>query len=95
MTIHQVETDCSWALMLGVLQAFNKEKITSYLERAFDICTGKRSQDDIKPFTVLHICSAHILKAVRQAISKQSDDQGLRDFVTFAFARLHNACVLS
>lgn len=41
------------------------------------------------------MCSAHILKAVRQAISKQTDDQGLRDFVIFTFARLQNACSLA
>ncbi len=95
MHIHQVETDYSWALMQSVLLAFNREHITSYLERAFDICTGKKTQDDMKPYTVLHMCSAHILKAVRQAISKQTDDQGLRDFVTFAFARLQNVCSLA
>ncbi len=83
MHIHQVETDYSWALMQSALLAFNREHITSYLEQAFDICTGKKTQDDMKLYTVLHMCSAHILKAVRQAISKQTDDQGLRDFVTF------------
>ncbi|KAL0149037.1 hypothetical protein M9458_055652, partial [Cirrhinus mrigala] len=93
--IHQVETDYSWALMQSVLLGFNREDITAYLERAFDISTGKKTQDDMKPYTVLHLCSAHILKAVRQAISKQTDDQGLRDFVTFAFARLQNACSLA
>ncbi len=45
----------------------------------------------MKSHTVLHICSAHILKAVRQAICRQTDDKGLRDFATFAFARLQNA----
>ncbi|KAG1959341.1 hypothetical protein F2P79_007101 [Pimephales promelas] len=89
--VHQVETDYSWALIQSVMLAFNKEHISSYLNRAYEFCTGKKSWDEMKSYTVLHICSAHILKAVRQAISRETDDKGLRDFATYAFARLQNA----
>lgn len=41
-------------------------------------------------FTVLHICSAHVLKAVTQSISRKTVDKGLKDFATFGFARLQN-----
>ncbi|XP_048017998.1 uncharacterized protein LOC125249699 [Megalobrama amblycephala] len=89
--IHQVETDYSWALIKSVMLAFNNEHISAYLNRAYDFCTNKKSVDEMKSCTVLHICSAHILQAVRQAISRQTDDKGLRDFATYAFARLQNA----
>ncbi len=89
--IHQVETDYSWALIQSVMLAFNKEHISSYLNRAYKFCIGQKSWAEMKSHTVLHICSAHILKAVRQAICRQTDDKGLRDFATFAFARLQNA----
>jgi len=85
--VHKVETDYSWALMQSVMLAFNKEKISSYLDRAYDFCTGKTSWDEIKSFTVLHICSAHILKAIKQAISRQINDKGLRDFAILFFCK--------
>ncbi len=91
INIHQVETDYSWALIQSVMLAFNKEHISSYLNRAYKFCIGQKSWAEMKSHTVLHICSAHILKAVRQAICRQTDDKGLRDFATFAFARLQNA----
>ncbi|XP_057186027.1 uncharacterized protein LOC130551974 isoform X2 [Triplophysa rosa] len=89
LTINKVETDYSWALIQSVMLAFNKEHIISYLNRAYECCTGKKTWDDSK--TVLHICATHVLKAVRQSIKKQTDDEGLKDFALFAFARLQNA----
>ncbi|CAM4608903.1 unnamed protein product [Leuciscus chuanchicus] len=91
INVHQVETDYSWALRQSVMLAFNKEHLSSYLDRAYELCTGEKSWDDMKSYTVLHICSAHILKAVRQAVSRQTEDKGLRDFATYAFARLQDA----
>lgn len=41
-------------------------------------------------YTVLHICSAHVLKAVTQSIGRKTSDKGLKDFATFGFARLQN-----
>ncbi|KAA0721282.1 hypothetical protein E1301_Tti022158 [Triplophysa tibetana] len=49
----------------------------------------KLSETKSRPTTYLK--RAHVLKADRQAISKQTQDKGLRDFTTFAFARLQNA----
>ncbi|CAM4608791.1 unnamed protein product [Leuciscus chuanchicus] len=91
INVHQVETDYSWALIQSVMLAFNKEHLSSYLDRAYEFCTGEKSWDDMKSYTVLHICSAHILKAVRQVVSRQTEDKGLRDFATYAFARLQDA----
>lgn len=39
-----------------------------------------------KGFTVLHLCSAHIIKAVSQGIGRKTSDKGLKDFATFVFA---------
>lgn len=71
--------------------AFNKQHISSYLDRAYKFCMGKNSWNEMKSYTILHNCFAHILKAVRQAISRQTDDKGLRDFATYAFPRFQNA----
>ncbi|KAF3837194.1 hypothetical protein F7725_004658 [Dissostichus mawsoni] len=89
--VHQVETDYSWALLQSVLLSFNKESIVSYLDRAFAICSKLKSWKEIRMLTVLHICSAHVLKAVAQSIGRKTADKGLKEFATFAFARLQNA----
>lgn len=91
LRVHQVETDYSWALLQSVLLSFNKESIVSYLDRAFAICSKQKTWNDIRKFTVLHLCSAHMLKAVAQSIRRKTDDKGLKEFATFAFARLQNS----
>ncbi len=90
LTIRYLETDFSWALIQAVLLAFNKESILSYLDRCFDVCQGKDDGIESKNFTVIHLCSAHVLKAVAQAICRQ----GHREFAIFVFARLQNSQTL-
>ncbi|KAL0176938.1 hypothetical protein M9458_029268, partial [Cirrhinus mrigala] len=94
LTIRYLETDYSWALIQAALLAFNKESILSYLDRCFDICQGKDDGMDSKGFTVIHLCSAHVLKAVAQAICRHVTDKGHREFVIFVFARLQNSQTL-
>ncbi len=95
LKVHQVETDYSWALLQSVMLAFNRESIVSYLDRAFDICSKLKTWKDIRTFTVLHLCSAHVLKAVTQSIERKTADKGLKDFATFVFARLQNSTSMS
>ncbi|KAK0134976.1 120 protein in NOF-FB transposable element [Merluccius polli] len=90
LTVSHVETDFSWALMPAVLLSFNKENIFSYLRRCFAISQGRRKLKTIKKYTVLHLCSAHVLKAITGIISKHVTDKGHREFLTFVFARLQN-----
>ena len=90
LRVHQVETDYSWALLQSVLLSFNRESIVSYLDRAFAICSKLKTWKDIRMFTVLHICPANMLKAVTQLIGRNTKDKGLKEFATFAFARLQN-----
>ena len=90
LRVNQVETDYSWALLQSVLLSFNRESIVSYLDRAFAVCSKLKTWKEIKMFTVLHICSAHVIKAVTQSIGRKTADKGLKDFATFAFARLQN-----
>ena len=86
--ITQVETDYSWALINSVLLSFNKENISMYLIRAFGIVSGQSEQ--IPKFTVLHLCSAHIMKAVSQAFGRKTGDRGIQEYATFSFAYLLN-----
>jgi len=77
LRVHQVEVDYSWALMQSVLLSFNRESTVSYLNRAFFICSKLKAWKDIRIFTVLHLCSAHVLKAVTQSLSRKTADKGL------------------
>ncbi len=42
----------------------------------------------------MHLCSAHVLKAVAQAICRHVTDKGHREFAIFVFARLQNSQTL-
>ncbi|KAF3843863.1 hypothetical protein F7725_002712 [Dissostichus mawsoni] len=92
--VNQIETDFSWALMQATLLAFNRESVDAYLARTFAIINRQKRWDEIKPTTTLHLCSAHIIKAVSNAVSRNTDDPGLREFVTFVFARIQNTVSL-
>lgn len=84
----QVETDHSWAMINSVFIAFNKENVSVYLDRAYKI--GMEQTKEIPSFTVLHRCSAHILKAVLQALVKKTTDKGMKKHALYTFAYLLN-----
>jgi len=65
------------------------------LDRAFDIYSKLKTWKDFRPFTGLHLYSAHVLKAVSQSFRRKMADKGLKDFATFAFARLQNTTSLT
>ena len=89
--VQQVETDYSWALMDSVLLSFNKETISAYLERAHEVIAIQKTNSDLHKFSVLHLCSAHIVKAVSQGFGKRTQDKGLKEYATYCFALLLNS----
>ncbi|XP_028988701.1 uncharacterized protein LOC114845072 isoform X2 [Betta splendens] len=91
--IAQIETDHSWALINSVLLSFNKENISVYLDRAFESIYSSTLQK-IPAFTVVHICSAHIMKTVAQAFGKKTADKGIKEYASFTFACLLNCTAM-
>lgn len=92
--IHRVEMDYSWSLMQAVLLSFNKESVLAFLESVYAICQKQKKmvRDQIKDY--LHLCAAHVIKAVSAAFRRKTSDKGLKAFATFVFARLQNTvCV--
>jgi GGDEF domain-containing protein len=79
-----------WALIQAVLLALNKEIIDAYLKRTFYIIQRQQKWVNIKHFTVLYLCSAHIIKGVNCSIGRKTNDKSLREFSTFIFERLQN-----
>ncbi|CAL8369391.1 unnamed protein product [Gadus morhua 'NCC'] len=51
---------------------------------------GRRQMKTIQKYTVLHLCSAHVLKAISGIIGKHVTDKGPREFLTFVYVRLQN-----
>ncbi|XP_073730811.1 uncharacterized protein [Misgurnus anguillicaudatus] len=45
-------------------------------------------------FTVMHICAAHMVKTISQAMSKVTKDKGLHNFAVYCFALLQNCVCL-
>lgn len=92
--IYQVETDYSWALIQSVLLSFNKQDIHVYLMESDKLVKGNDTMTDFSRQTVLHLCSAHIIKAVQGAIGRITTDKGLKEFVTHCVAQLINTTSL-
>ncbi len=92
--IHQVETDYSWALIQSVLLSFNKQDIHVYLMESYKLVKGNDTMTDFSRQTVLHLCSAHIIKAVQGAIGRRTTDKGLKEFATHCVAQLINTTSL-
>ncbi|KAL0148728.1 hypothetical protein M9458_055906, partial [Cirrhinus mrigala] len=93
--VHQVETDYSWALIGSVRLAFNKETAGAYLERTHRIVSNSCLQSvDLQNFTVLHLCSSHILKAVCQSFARKTNNKALKEYATYCFALLINSSSL-
>ncbi|KAK9961941.1 hypothetical protein ABG768_007335 [Culter alburnus] len=92
--IHQVETDYSWALIQSVLLSFNKQDINTYLMESYNVVKGNNTMTEFRRLTVLHLCSAHIIKAVQGAIGRKTTDKGLKEFATHCVAQLMNTTSL-
>ena len=51
----------------------------------------QKTNSDLHKFSVLHLCSAHIVKAVSQGFGKRTQDKGLKEYATYCFALLLNS----
>lgn len=93
--IHQIETDYSWALIQGVLLAFNKQGVLSYLDTVYNVIKQGYTTKQLKATTVLHLCSAHILKAISVSFTNKVKDKGLKEFATHCVALMINSTSLN
>ncbi len=92
--VHRIEIDFSWALIQSVLVSFNKENVDTFLDRAHKICHFQLQRKDVKRFTVVHICAAHMVKTFSNAARKHTTDKGLHNFAVFCFALFKNSITL-
>ena len=60
-----------------------------------NVIQGSLTKKELKAITVLHLCSAHILKAVSVSFSRKTSDKGLKEFANHCVAQLINSSSLN
>ena len=66
-TTHQVkkvDLDFSWAFLHASVEAFNKTDLKTYLQMSFEVTNKAKEISAVSFFTIIHLCSSHIIKAV-------------------------------
>ena len=85
--------DQSTAIINACLKEFSKEDLPSYINRTFQIATGRANAEDLKK-VLLHICFSHIMKTTKEDVKpllvrcKKNVKNDIRKFVMLLFARL-------
>ena len=87
----QVETDLSWAIIQGVLQAFNEHNVKAFLEYTWNVIRKQYSIKELKTKTYCHTCSAHMLQLFIRTLSLKKLDKGLSDFILRSLSCLLNS----
>lgn len=71
--IKKIETDFSIVLLKSSCYAFNNINLYDYMNEIFYEAEGKK--DINKDLTIIHICSSHLIKAVRKKIKAVFPDK--------------------
>ncbi|KAH3782377.1 hypothetical protein DPMN_160292 [Dreissena polymorpha] len=84
----RVEMDFSWAIIHSVLQVLNCTTIHVYIKYCYMLITAKISADT--DTTVIHICSAHMVKTCRDYLRDKVPNKVIRQNAIKAFSLLQN-----
>ena len=93
--IKKVECDFSWGFVNAITETFNKVDIKTYIQRSFDLIMNLKDVSSFSHFTVIHLCSSHIIKAISNNLSKVTNSKKIKEKFLFCFARLQNCSDLS
>ena len=86
--------DVSLAILSAALLEYNNESYLEYLQRTFEIMTGKAKKKDINHLFVF-ICTAHIMKNVKKCAARGDPmNTSMKHFAMRFFGRLIHACSL-
>lgn len=83
-----VVTDCSWAMIHGILLAFNKCSIEYYLHAMYDIAFGKNEHQQ---FVKLKLCATHFFKKICEKLKEKFAVKKVRNFYKSAIVKLINS----
>ena len=76
--VQRIETDFSYALLHAISRAFNESSLVRYLNDCYSVARG-----DIPPAairTVIHICSAHSVKAFVNGLGRHCKEKCAKEF---------------
>ena len=87
----KIELDWSWPLINSCMKTFNEVNVKHYLNIAWDIVHSKYNRDEMKDFSIIHICVSHMTKTFAQKANKISGkNTDLFYFIMKAFVLLSN-----
>ncbi|MEL6804171.1 MAG: hypothetical protein AAFO91_10355, partial [Bacteroidota bacterium] len=92
LRLRRVEVDFSYALLHSISQATNKMGFIPYLERCYSLLVNELPTP--KTMTIIHVCSAHAMKAVTNSISGMVCDRSVKELFGFVFARMIDCVTL-
>ena len=93
--IKKVECDFSWGIINSITETFNKVDIKTYIQRSFDLIMNLKDVSSFSHFTVIHLCSSHIIKSISNNLSKITSSKKIKEKFLFCFARIQNSNDLS
>ena len=88
--IQKIEVDFSWAFLHAAVEAFKKTDLKTYLQMSFEVANAEKEMSAFSFFTVVHLCSSHVIKAVCNNVSKCTRSKLIKKKFMFSFARLQN-----
>ena len=90
-----VMMDYSFALILATIREFYHESLTQYLNRTYEIVSGKASFEDSKR-KLIHICFSDIMKRNKTVLSRlEIEKSSIKEFYMQWFARVTECRFLS
>jgi len=79
-----------WEMLNGTLLAFDKESMSTYLERTWTVVQQEVNIDEIVKYTYPHVCSALMVQLLILMLRGKTNDVGLRTFILFSMGLLIN-----
>lgn len=66
-----INCDFSMAMIISIIESFNKISFDSFLNWCFKIVSGEATPEDLKcSFTIVHICLAHFMNLIKLKLKK-------------------------
>ena len=95
-TVHPryIVTDFSYALINGVLDAFNRFTLVDYLSTSMKILNGESNASTVLSISYVNLCIAHMIKMVSVRVKAVEKMKDKRKTVIVLFAVLARTCTL-
>lgn len=87
--IKRVVCDWSWAIIIGIIGAWNSMDLLQYLNICYKLSKNSCYENDYKHIVTVHICCAHFMKMISCNLAKHNiKRKDVKDFVMKTMAAL-------